>query len=76
MEWKCGTFCFDPPPNVYGYTIRIPNAQWRQCSSCGETIIDHELWRRLDEGVIYSNPTTGFVAPPSAENRDTVAETA
>ena len=36
MEPKRGTFRFDPPPNIPGGTIESENAEWRECTECGE----------------------------------------
>ena len=49
MEPKRGTFRFDPPPNIPGGTIEIENAEWRECTECGEQILGRELDRRLDD---------------------------
>src|SRR4030042_3951511 len=43
-----GEFRFEPPANIPGGTIAIPNARWRHCQSCGESIIPHELDKALD----------------------------
>jgi putative zinc finger/helix-turn-helix YgiT family protein len=43
-----GEFRFEPPPNIPGGTIVIPNASWRHCSACGENIIPHELDQAVD----------------------------
>lgn len=44
-----GEFRFEPPANVPGGTIVIPNANWRHCSACGEDIIPHELDQAIDQ---------------------------
>ena len=44
-----GDFRFEPPANIPGGTIVIANASWRQCTSCGENIIPHELDRAIDK---------------------------
>lgn len=49
MISKSGTFRFDPPPNIPGGTIVIPDATWEECSKCGECIIPPSLWKRLEE---------------------------
>lgn len=45
---KRGEFRFEPPPNIPGGSIVVPDAVWRQCESCGERIIPHELDQALD----------------------------
>lgn len=51
MEERTGTFRFDPPSNIPGGTIEIQDAQWRQCSQCGEKLIPHALDQALDNSV-------------------------
>jgi putative zinc finger/helix-turn-helix YgiT family protein len=48
MQNVPGEFRFEPPPNIPGGTIVIPNASWRHCSACGENIIPHELDQAID----------------------------
>ena len=43
-----GEFRFEPPPNIPGGTIVIPNASWRHCTACGENIIPNELDKAID----------------------------
>ena len=43
-----GEFRFEPPANIPGGTIVIPNARWLHCPSCGESIIPGELSKALD----------------------------
>ena len=43
-----GEFRFEPPANIPGGAIVIPNASWRHCCSCGENIIPHELDNAID----------------------------
>ncbi|MBN1588019.1 MAG: type II toxin-antitoxin system MqsA family antitoxin [Pirellulales bacterium] len=38
-----GEFRMDPPPNIPGGVIIIPDASWLHCRSCGEDILSHEL---------------------------------
>ena len=45
---KLGEFRFVPPPNVPGGEIVVLNAEWRECNSCHERIIPHELDQTLD----------------------------
>jgi HTH-type transcriptional regulator/antitoxin MqsA len=49
IEEKRGTFRFEPPPNIPGGVVEIPNAVWRECAACGEQIIGHELDRAIDD---------------------------
>ena len=48
LENVQGEFRFEPPPNIPGGTIVIPNASWRRCRACGEVIIPHELDQDID----------------------------
>jgi len=48
LEEKYGEYRFDPPPNVPGGTIVIPNATWLACSHCGEEILSHDLDKAID----------------------------
>jgi putative zinc finger/helix-turn-helix YgiT family protein len=43
-----GEFHFEPPPNIPGGTMVIPDATWEHCSACGEDILCHELDQALD----------------------------
>ena len=43
-----GTFYFDPPPNIPRGALVIDNAEWRECTKCGERIIPHKLDLALD----------------------------
>jgi putative zinc finger/helix-turn-helix YgiT family protein len=45
---KRGEFRFEPPPNIQGGAMVIPDAVWRHCESCGQSIIPHELDQALD----------------------------
>jgi HTH-type transcriptional regulator / antitoxin MqsA len=43
LEEKHGEYRFDPPPNIPGGAIVIPNATWQACSRCHGEILSHEL---------------------------------
>jgi len=43
LEEKHGEYRFDPPPNVSGGVIVIPDAVWQACRRCNEEILSHEL---------------------------------
>ena len=43
LEEKRGEYRFDPPPNIPGGIIVIPNAAWQACDRCREEILSHEL---------------------------------
>jgi len=49
MNAKHGQFQFDPPPNIPGGTMIIEDADWYECSKCGEAILPIKLCRQLDE---------------------------
>ena len=49
VEKKQGDFIFDPPANIPGGVITIPNAIWEECGICGECVLPPELLKRLDE---------------------------
>lgn len=38
-----GEYRMEPPPNIPGGVIIIPDASWLHCESCGEDILSHEL---------------------------------
>ena len=44
-----GEFRFEPPDNIPGGVMVVPNASWQECQSCGERILPHELDRALDD---------------------------
>ncbi|MFM9963867.1 MAG: hypothetical protein ACKV2Q_21920 [Planctomycetaceae bacterium] len=43
LDEKCGTYRFDPPPNIPGGTMVISETTWEHCSSCGEDILSLAL---------------------------------
>lgn len=49
VEEKRGTYRFDPPPNIPGGTMVIPDATWRECENCGEQLLTAELSEKLEE---------------------------
>jgi putative zinc finger/helix-turn-helix YgiT family protein len=46
---KSGEYRFNPPANIPGGAIIIPNSKWEECSACGETLLSSELLEKLDE---------------------------
>jgi putative zinc finger/helix-turn-helix YgiT family protein len=48
LDDKSGTFVMAVPPNIPGGDIRIDNAGWQACSSCGEEIIPDDLSRAIE----------------------------
>lgn len=48
LDDKTGTFVMAVPPNVSGGDIRIANATWQACSSCGEELISDELSKAIE----------------------------
>ncbi len=49
LEKRRGDFRFDPPPNIPGGTMIIPDAEWRECSACGGRILPASLSKVLDD---------------------------
>ncbi|MFM9966194.1 MAG: YgiT-type zinc finger protein [Planctomycetaceae bacterium] len=57
-----GDYRFDPPPNVAGGVVIVPNASWWACGHCHEAIlprfitkaIELERRRRLETAVAVS----------------------
>ena len=45
---KSGEFRFEPPANIPGGIIVIPNSKWEECQTCGEAILPPELLENLD----------------------------
>jgi putative zinc finger/helix-turn-helix YgiT family protein len=48
LEEKQGEYRFEPPPNIPGGEIRVPNAAWSACSACGEEILPHALTKAIE----------------------------
>jgi len=46
---KTGDFHFEPPENIPGGTMIIPNSEWEECESCKEVILLPELIKNLDK---------------------------
>lgn len=46
---KEGTYHFEPPPNIPGGTMIIPNSVWFECNVCGEHLLPHVLDNKLQE---------------------------
>jgi putative zinc finger/helix-turn-helix YgiT family protein len=46
---KTGEFRFEPPANIPGGTIIVPNSKWEECEACGETLLSPELLGKLDK---------------------------
>lgn len=49
MEERQGTYRFEPPPNIPGGVMIIPDATWMECENCGERMLPPELDRKLEE---------------------------
>lgn len=43
-----GEFRFEPPANIPGGVMIVPDADWLECSSCGDRILSNKLDRELD----------------------------
>ncbi len=48
LETHHGNYRFDPPPNVPGGTIVLPDATWDECSTCGKQLLAYEVNKRLE----------------------------
>jgi len=49
LETCNGEFRFDPPPNIPGGAIIVPDSKWEQCSACEERIIPVALEQALEQ---------------------------
>lgn len=49
MEERHGTYRFEPPPNIPGGTMVIPNATWMECENCGQQMLPAALDKKLEE---------------------------
>jgi len=47
LETKRGTFVFQVPPEIPGGVMRVPDAEWQECSNCGERVLPNKLFRAL-----------------------------
>lgn len=48
LEPRSGEFRFDPPANIPGGAMIVPEANWLECASCGKRILDPELDKAID----------------------------
>lgn len=48
LERKEGEYRFEPPPNVPGGAMVIPDAIWNACTRCGEEILPDELTQAIE----------------------------
>ncbi|MEN6308982.1 MAG: type II TA system antitoxin MqsA family protein [Anaerohalosphaeraceae bacterium] len=46
---KTGEYRFDPPANIPGGIIVIPNSVWEECEACREVVLSPELLEKLEE---------------------------
>jgi len=44
-----GAYKLDPPPQIPGGTIVIPDASWQHCEACGEDILSLELEAAIEQ---------------------------
>lgn len=49
LETKIGEFRFNPPDNIPGGTMLVPDTTWDACSNCGEEILSYELSSAIDK---------------------------
>ena len=49
LEPRRGEFRFDPPANIPGGQIVVPDAEWQECASCGEQILGPALEVALED---------------------------
>lgn len=48
LEERQGEFRFEPPGNIPGGTIIVPDAAWEECSACGELILPPALQQAVE----------------------------
>lgn len=48
LEHKRGDYRFEPPQNIPGGTMILPNATWDACTSCGQDILPDELTKAIE----------------------------
>ena len=48
LEASHGEYRFEPPANIPGGTMIIPDAEWFACTACGEEILPHPLSKAID----------------------------
>lgn len=49
LEARRGDFRFDPPANMPGGQIVVPDTEWEECASCGEQILGAHLEAALED---------------------------
>ena len=49
MEERHGEYHFDPPPNIPGGTMVVPDATWMECEECGEQMLPAALDDQLEK---------------------------
>jgi len=48
LEASHGEYRFEPPANIPGGTMIVPDAEWFACAACGEEILPHPLSKAID----------------------------
>ncbi len=48
LQERHGTYRFEPPANIPGGTMVIPDATWLECENCGQQMLPAELEERLE----------------------------
>lgn len=48
LEALRGTYQFDPPPNIPGGAMLIPETTWQHCTTCNEDILSLDLESKID----------------------------
>ncbi len=48
LEHQNGEYRFEPPANIPGGAMTIPNATWDACTSCGEEILPDDLTQAME----------------------------
>ncbi|NQT38495.1 MAG: type II toxin-antitoxin system MqsA family antitoxin [Planctomycetes bacterium] len=48
LEEKQGEYRLEPPPNIPGGTMTVPDATWLACSTCNEEILSDALSKAID----------------------------
>ena len=49
LEEKTGEFHFDPPSNIPGGEMIVPNSTWEECEVCKEVILLPKLIDELEK---------------------------
>lgn len=48
LEMREGEYHFEPPENMPGGTVIVPNVAWRTCTACGESLLPRSITKALE----------------------------